>query len=97
MSYVKKIPALIQKKGFPNVSIDSTHYDSLGALCIIYIGEVAKYSVLNTDSIDQSVLAHAGISKRNPQDILELKRAQEKILTQMENIGYHLLQPQHGT
>src|SRR6476661_5299944 len=63
MSYVKKIPGLIQKKGFPNVSIDSTHFDSLGALCVIYIGDVAKHSVLNTDSIDQSVIVHAGISK----------------------------------
>src|SRR6476661_3802783 len=74
MSYIKKIPALLQKKGFPNASIDSTRYDSLKAICIINVGEVAKHSVLNTDSIDQSILAHAGISKRNRPDILDLKK-----------------------
>jgi outer membrane protein assembly factor BamA len=88
MSYVKKIPALLQKKGFPNASVDSTRYDSLNAICVLYIGDGAKYSVLNTDSIDQSILAHAGISKRNPPDILDLKKVQERILNYMENTGY---------
>jgi outer membrane protein assembly factor BamA len=88
MSYVKKIPALLQKKGYPNASVDSTRYDSLNAICVVYVGDGAKYSVLNTDSIDQSILAHAGISKRNPPDILDLKKVQERILNHMENTGY---------
>ena len=88
ISYVKKIPSLLQKRGYPNASIDSTHYDSARAVCMLYIGDASKYSVLNTDSIDQTVLSHAGISKRNPPNILELKKVQEKILTHMENTGY---------
>src|SRR4029079_16645421 len=88
MSYVKKIPALLQKKGYPNASVDSTRYDSLNAICVVYVGDGVKYSVLNTDSIDQSILAHAGISKRNPPDILDLKKVQERILNHLENTGY---------
>ena len=88
MSYIKKIPALLMKKGYPNASVDSTRYDSLSASCVVYVGDVVKHSVLNTDSIEQSILAHAGISKRNPPDILELKKVQEKILNHMENTGY---------
>jgi outer membrane protein assembly factor BamA len=88
MSYVKKIPALLQKKGYPNSSVDSTRYDSLNAICVVYVGDGAKYSMLNTDSIDPSILAHAGISKRNPPDILDLKKVQERILNHMENTGY---------
>jgi len=88
MSYVKKIPALLQKKGYPNASIDSATYDSTGATCTLYVGDAAKYSVLNTDSIDQSILSHAGISKRHPPDILDLRKVQEKILNHMENTGY---------
>jgi outer membrane protein assembly factor BamA len=88
MSYVKKIPALLQKKGYPNASVDSARYDSTGAICVVYIGDAAKHSILNTDSIDQSILSHAGISKRNPPDILDLKKVQERILNYMENTGY---------
>jgi outer membrane protein assembly factor BamA len=88
MTYVKKIPALLQNKGYPNASIDSSTYDSTGATCTLYVGDAAKHSVLNTDSIDQSVLSHAGISKRNPPNILDLKKVQEKILNHMENTGY---------
>jgi outer membrane protein assembly factor BamA len=88
MSYVKKIPALLQKKGYPNASIDSASYDTTGAICALYVGDAAKHSVLNTDSIDQSILSRAGISKRNPPDILDLKKVQEKILNHMENTGY---------
>jgi outer membrane protein assembly factor BamA len=88
MSYIKKIPALLQKKGYPNVSIDSTRFDSLNAICVVYIGDIAKHSVLNTDSLDLSILAHAGISKRNRPDILDLKKIEERILNHMENTGY---------
>jgi outer membrane protein assembly factor BamA len=88
MSYVKKLPALLQKKGYPNASVDRTQYDSTGAVCMLYVGEAAKHSVLNTDSIDQSVLSHAGFNKRNPPNILDFKKVQEKILNHMENTGY---------
>ena len=88
MSYVKKLPTLLQKKGYPNASVDSTRYDSTAAVCMLYVGDAAKHSVLNTDSIDQSILSHAGFSKRNPPDILDLKKVQEKILNHMENTGY---------
>jgi outer membrane protein assembly factor BamA len=88
MSYIKKLPALLRKKGYPNASVDSARYDSLSALCVIYVGDAVKYSVLNTDSIDESVLSHAGLSKRSPPDILDLKKVQERILDHMENTGY---------
>jgi len=88
MSYVKKLPALLLKKGYPSSSVDSVRYDSTSAICILYVGEPIKHSVLNTDSIEPAVLEHAGLSKRTPPNILELKKVQEKILSHMENSGY---------
>ena len=88
ISYVNKLPALLQKKGYPSASVDSVFYDSTNAFCILYVGEAMKHSVLNTDSIEPSVLSHAGINKKNPPNILELNKVQEKILNHMENTGY---------
>ena len=88
LSYVNKLPALLQKKGYPSASVDSVFYDSTNAFCILYVGEAMKHSVLNTDSIEPSVLSHAGINKKNPPNILELNKVQEKILNHMENTGY---------
>ena len=88
MSYIKKLPSLLQKKGYPSSSVDSVSYDSLSAFCMLYIGDPLRHSVLKTDSIDQSVLEHAGLNKKNPPGILELNQVQEKILNHMENTGY---------
>ncbi|HUQ64778.1 MAG TPA: hypothetical protein VM101_01385 [Flavitalea sp.] len=88
MSYIKKLPLLMQKKGYPSSSVDSIAYDSTAAFCVLYVGEAYIHSILNTDSIDPSVLTHTGISKRNPPDILQLNKIQKKILDYMENSGY---------
>jgi outer membrane protein assembly factor BamA len=90
ISYVSKLPALLKTKGFPTASVDSVSYDSLKAYCILYVGDPLRHSVLNTDSIDQSILIQTGLNKKSkrPTDILELKNVQQKILSHMENIGY---------
>src|SRR5688572_3195881 len=88
ISYVKKLPALLQKKGYPSSSVDSVFYDSTRAFCILYVGEPFKHSVLNTDSIEPAILSHAGINRKNPPNILELNKVQEEILAHMENSGY---------
>lgn len=88
ISYIKKLPSLLQKKGFPFSSVDSISYDSSSAYCVLYTGEPLRHSILQTDSIDQSVLAHAGLNKKNPPGIFDLNTVQEKILNHMENTGY---------
>ena len=88
MSYIKKLPLLLQKKGYPSSSVDSVSYDSTSAYCVLYIGDQLRHSVLKTDSIDQSVLERAGLNKKNSPGILELNQVQEKILNHMENTGY---------
>lgn len=90
LAYVKKLPALLQAKGYPSASVDSISYDSLSAYCLLYIGEPLKYSFLNTDSIDASILNQLGWNRKSkkPVGIFQLRSLQERILDQMENIGY---------
>jgi outer membrane protein assembly factor BamA len=90
MAYVKKLPGLLQTKGYPSASVDSIAYDSLSAYCVLYIGEPLKYSLLNTDSIDAGILSMSGWNKRSkkPVNILQLHSLQERMLDQMENTGY---------
>jgi hypothetical protein len=78
MSYVKKLPALLLKKGYPSSSVDSVRYDSTSAICILYVGEPIKHSVLNTDSIEPAVLEHAGLSKRNPPEYSRIEKGAGK-------------------
>lgn len=90
IAYVGKLPATLKSKGYPNASVDSVSYDSLRAYCVLYIGEPLRHTVLNTDSIEPSVLMQAGVSnrRRKATDVVELQQVQQKILTHMENTGY---------
>ncbi|MBL7699599.1 MAG: BamA/TamA family outer membrane protein [Chitinophagaceae bacterium] len=88
IAYVNKLPAFLKTKGYPNASIDSVTYDSLDAHCELYIGEPLRHTILNTDSIEHTVLIQSGISNRRKKGGLDVQQVQEKILSQMENTGY---------
>jgi outer membrane protein assembly factor BamA len=89
ISYVNKLPSLLKTKGYPNASIDSVAFDSLAAICVLYVGEPLRHSALNTDSIERSVLIQAGIGRKSKKaDASELQQVQQKILNHMENTGY---------
>lgn len=90
IAYVNKLPAFLKSKGYPNASVDSVAYDSLEAHCQLYIGEPLRHTILNTDSIEHSVLVQAGVTtkRKKAADVLEVQQAQQKILNHMENTGY---------
>lgn len=90
ISYVNKLPAFFQSKGYPSASVDSINFDSTSAICILYAGDLLKYSYINTDSIDHTVLEQSGLNKRSKQPLTlnQLRTVQEKILDYMENNGY---------
>ncbi|MBA4167839.1 MAG: hypothetical protein H0X41_09905 [Chitinophagaceae bacterium] len=90
IAYVNKLPPLLQSKGFQTASVDSIAYDSTSAVCILYIGEAFRYTSLNTDSVDQSLIENMGIGRRvhKPLNLLEFGPVQEKGLNYMENAGY---------
>jgi outer membrane protein assembly factor BamA len=90
ISYVKKLPALLQSKGYPSASVDSLYHDSISALCVLYVGEPVRHTVLNTDSIDQSILSQAGVGRRSRKSISidDVQQIQNRILNHMENTGY---------
>lgn len=90
ISYINRLPVFLKSKGYPNSSVDSVSYDSLEAQCELYVGEPLRHTVLNTDSIEHSVLMQAGVSNRRRKGIddLEVQQVQQKILNHMENTGY---------
>src|SRR5688572_4845888 len=87
IAYVNKLPAFLKSKGYPNSSVDSVSYDSLGAICQLYIGDPLRHTVLNTDSIEHSLLIQAGVQNRRKKiaDVNEVQQVQQKILNHMEN------------
>jgi len=90
LAYVNKLPALLRAKGFSTASVDSTGYDTTSAVCLLYTGEILRYSYLNIDSSDQSLVENMGIGRRSrkPVNLLEFRPVQERALNYMENSGY---------
>lgn len=93
LEYVNSIPSLLQSKGYPAASVDSTFYDTLSAVIHLYVGEPLKWTRLNTDSVDRKILEQVNWgSKRQgmqkPVDFYQLQSLQEKILDYLENNGY---------
>lgn len=90
ITYINKLPALLLSKGYPAASVDSVAYDTVSALCVLYIGEAVRHLMINTDSLEPSVVNQAGLSgklrrKSSPE---EVQKAQQRILDLMENTGY---------
>jgi outer membrane protein assembly factor BamA len=90
VSYVNKLTSLLQRKGYSSASIDSIAYDTTFAVCTLFIGDVSRINVIKADSIDEAILAYAGLSKMSKKQISlsKLRQAQERILDYMENNGY---------
>lgn len=93
LEYVNSIPSLLQSKGYPAASVDSTFYDTLSAVIHLYVGEPLKWTRLNTDSVDRKILEQVNWSNKRqatqkPVDFYQLQSLQEKILDYLENNGY---------
>ncbi len=89
-AYINGLAASLQTKGYLAASVDSIYYDSVAADCLLYIGQAALHTSINTDSIEPLILQQAGLSgkKNTSLNILNFRAAQEKILDYLENNGY---------
>lgn len=90
VEYVKKLPDLLQSRGYPNASVDSVAFDSAHAYCVLYSGEPLGGVYLVADSVEPAIRASAGLDKqsRRPVDISRLKEIRERMLIYLENNGY---------
>lgn len=90
--YVKKIPQLLQARGYPVVSVDSERYDSTEATIELYVGASLRWAYLKTDSIDKRILDAVNWNSKDYEskriDMLQMQQLQEKILDHLENSGY---------
>lgn len=90
--YVRKIPVILQQKGYPVVSVDSERYDSVEAVIELYIGASLRWAYLNTDSIDKRILDAVAWNRKDYEhkriDMLKVQALQEQILNHLENSGY---------
>ncbi|WP_127128615.1 ShlB/FhaC/HecB family hemolysin secretion/activation protein [Pseudoflavitalea rhizosphaerae] len=90
--YVRKIPAILQQRGYPVVSVDSERYDSTEATIELYVGASLRWAYLNTDSIDKRILDAVAWNRKDFEykriDMLKVQELQEKILDHLENSGY---------
>lgn len=90
--YVRKIPTILQQRGFPVVSVDSERYDSTEATIELYVGAALRWAYLNTDSIDKRILDAVAWNRKDYEykriDMLKVQELQEKILDHLENSGY---------
>lgn len=87
-AYIEKLPSLLASKGYPNASIDSLHYDTAKAYCLIYIGDAVQHLYLEVDAQDAAVFSALGWSKKDKLKIEEIRVLQERILDYMDNNGY---------
>lgn len=90
VNYVSKLPSILQSKGYPAASVDSIRYDSVSALCLLYAGDPLKHVFLQTDSVEPEILEKAGWKKTKAvsADISQLRRLQERVLDELEKMGY---------
>lgn len=92
IAYVDKLPALLQSKGFVSSSLDSVNYGGDSARIVLFLGEQYRWAVLDTRSIDPSLLdaiAWRGNQLvEKPIDFTKVQLWQDRLLNQLENTGY---------
>jgi outer membrane protein assembly factor BamA len=90
--YVNKLPGLLQAKGYVTASVDSIRYDSNFARIVLYTGELYRWALLDTKSIEPGLLDAAGWREKmfagKPIDFGQVQFLQEKMLDRLENTGY---------
>jgi outer membrane protein assembly factor BamA len=90
--YLDKVNGIFKSKGYINVSVDSTAFDSSAAQVWVYVGEQYQWVKLNTDSADKKMLSGIGWNEKNisktPLDFKKLEYWQEKMLDYYEDNGY---------
>ena len=90
--YISILPGLLQSKGFMAVSIDSVTYEPDATRIVLFFGEQYKWAVLDTKSIEPSLLNAVGwrdnLFTKKYMDFTEISLWQQKLLNTLENTGY---------
>jgi outer membrane protein assembly factor BamA len=89
--YITNLPTLLSLEGYIGASVDSVHYDISQARVYLYLGAKYKWSKLNLDSIEPTVLENIISKKFSAEEDLEFGKGQEiqqKLLRYYENNGY---------
>jgi outer membrane protein assembly factor BamA len=92
MDYVKKLPSLLQSKGYLSASVDSIQSDSSRMLIDLFVGEQYKWKRLRINEKDKLLLNQ--VDKQNTifdspvVDQSQIIKLQQKLLDYFENNGY---------
>jgi outer membrane protein assembly factor BamA len=90
--YIRKLPALMQSRGYIAASVDSVHFDSTAARVYLFAGNQYRWTRLNTESVEKELLAAAGWNKKDFDNknlqIDRVQSAQRRLLEYLENNGY---------
>lgn len=92
INYVAALPALLATKGYPVASIDSNWQRNDTTHLTLYTGQLFEWVQLNTNAIDQQVLAAVGYVPKaflnKPLNMAQLQSLQVGLLNHYEKNGY---------
>lgn len=90
--YLRKLPGLLQAKGYASASIDSVRYDSSAAFIRLYLGATYQWASLQTDSIERKLLDGAGFHASDysgaPLNLPRMQQLQSRLLDYLDDNGY---------
>jgi outer membrane protein assembly factor BamA len=87
IDYVKKIPSLLQAKGYISASIDTLKVGEKSASILLYIGEMYQLANLRVADKDAMFMQILGYNK-SQLDLVQYQVFQEKLLEYFENNGF---------
>lgn len=92
ISYINKLPSLLQLKGYVTASVDTLLYDSASARAVLYVGDRYEWAKLDAGEVDPNILQAIGWREKvftdKPMDFEQVQDWQEKIIAYLENNGY---------
>jgi outer membrane protein assembly factor BamA len=87
IDYVKKIPSLLQAKGYISASIDTLKVGEKSASILLFIGEMYQLANLRVADKDAMFMQILGYNK-SQLDLVQYQVFQEKLLEYFENNGF---------
>ncbi|MEN9548865.1 MAG: hypothetical protein RIR12_1456 [Bacteroidota bacterium] len=92
VTYIQKLPQLLRSRGYITSSIDTLRYDAAAAIAYIYTGQLYKWVMLHTTSVDSALVNKINGQQKSfankPVEFEAVQNLQEKLITYLENNGY---------
>lgn len=92
VTYINRLPALMQGKGFLSASVDSLHVSDSAAYITLFTGKIYKWIQVVPKNIDQKALLQSGYIEKDfnnkPMDFNRLQIIQQRLLNYFDNNGY---------